>query len=296
MRAIVSTRVAVSLPALLALPSGAQQAADTQPAAETKPIPIEYVAPTDPAHQPIYETLKSNRVLEKFQEIFRIFPMAKPFGFKLAGCDGVANAWYDPDDRMITVCYEYIEEARRFAPKRVTSAGVTPDDAAIGPVVETFLHEAAHALFDVYKIPILGREEDAADQVAAYTLLQFGDESARRTIGGVAYNLKTEAKHTKANREAFANEHGLPAQRFFNLVCIAYGAKPKVFADVVEKGYLPKERAEGCEDEYKQVAYAVSNLLGPHMDKAAAAELKASLKDWKPTVRHPAPSNRSGRK
>jgi hypothetical protein len=40
-------------------------------------------------------------------------------------------------------------------------------------------------------------------------------------------------------------------------------------------------------DEYKQVAYAVSTLLGPHMDKAAAAELKEKLKEWKPAVRRP---------
>jgi hypothetical protein len=278
MRAIASTCFATLLLPLLALPSEAQDAANG------KPIPIEYVAPTNPAHQQIYETLKSNHVLEKVQELFRVFPMSKPFGFKLAGCDGEANAWFEPDDRMITVCYEYIEEAQKFAPKKVTRAGVSPEDAVIGPVVETFLHEAAHALFAVFEIPILGREEDAADQVAAYTLLQLGDDVARRMIGGVAYNLTAEAKHSKANREAFADEHGLPTQRFFNLVCIAYGAKPKVFADVVEKGYLPKDRAEGCEDEYKQVAYAVSTLLGPHMDKAAAAELKAKLKTWKPAA------------
>lgn len=282
---MVSTGIAaLLLLPLLALPGVAQQPADTQSVADTKPIPIEYVAPTNPAHQQIYETLKSNRVLERFQELFRIFPMSKPFGFKVAGCDGDANAWYDPDDRMITFCYEYVEEARKFAPKKTTPAGISPDDAVIGPVVETFLHEGAHALFAVFEIPILGREEDAADQVAAYTLLQLGDDVARRMIGGVAHNLSVEAKQSRPNRKAFANEHGLPAQRFYNLVCIAYGANPQLFADVVEKGYLPKERAEGCEDEYKQVAYAVSTLLGPHMEKAVAAEMKARLKTWKPAA------------
>jgi hypothetical protein len=157
MRAIVAIGVAALLLPLLALPANAQDAAGA------KPIPIDYVAPTNPAHQQIYETLKSNRVLEKFQELFRIFPMAKPFGFKLAGCDGEANAWYEPDDRMITVCYEYIVEVRKNAPGRFKAkrTGVSPEDAVVGPVVETFLHEAAHALFAVFEIPILGREEDA---------------------------------------------------------------------------------------------------------------------------------------
>src|SRR5688572_32230290 len=50
-----------------------------------------------------------------------------------------------------------------------------------------------------------------------------------------------------------AGEHGTPAQRFYNLVCIAYGADAQLFADLVQKGYLPKERAEGCAEEYQQV-------------------------------------------
>ena len=36
-------------------------------------------------------------------------------------------------------------------------------------------------------------------------------------------------------------------QRFDNVLCIAYGADSKLFADVVEKGHPPKEGAEGCE-------------------------------------------------
>lgn len=278
MRATPAICVATLLFPLLAVPGEAHDAASG------KPIPIEYVAPTNPAHQQIYETLKSNHVLERFQELFRIFPMERPFGFKLAGCDGEANAWFDPDDRMITLCYEYIEEAEKFAREKRAQDGISPEDAVIGPVVETFLHEAAHALFAVFEIPVLGREEDAADQVAAYSLLQLGDDTARRMIGGVAHNLSIEAKRSKANRQALANEHGLPAQRFYNLVCIAYGAKPQLFSDVVEKGYLPKDRAEGCEDEYNQVAYAVATLLGPHMDKTVAAEKKARLKTWKPAA------------
>jgi Putative metallopeptidase len=272
MRATASICFAALLLPSLALPCHAQ-------AVDAMPIPIEYVVPTKPAHQPIYETLKANRVLEQFQEFFRIFPMSKPFGFKLAGCDGEANAWYDPDDRMITICYEYVEEAQRLAPKRVTSAGVTPEDAVVGPVIETFLHEAAHALFDVFKIPILGREEDAADQVAAYILVQLGDEAARRTIGGAAYNLATEAKRNRRPVIGLWLTSIACRPNAFSIACIAYGAKPTVFSDIVDKGYLPKERAGWCEDEYKQVAYAVSTLLGPHMDKAAAAEAESKAQE-----------------
>jgi hypothetical protein len=35
-------------------------------------------------------------------------------------------------------------------------------------------------------------------------------------------------------------------QRLYDLLCIAYGADRDMFADVVENGYLPKDRARGC--------------------------------------------------
>ena len=79
---------------------------------------------------------------------------------------------------------------------------------------------------------------------------------------------------------AFADEHGTPAQRFYNVLCIGYGADPELFADVVEKGYLPKNRAEGCEDEYKQAAKAFKRLIAPHVDRKLAR--KVHDKSWLP--------------
>ena len=78
----------------------------------------------------------------------------------------------------------------------------------------------------------------------------------------------------------FADEHGTPAQRFYNLLCVAYGADPKFSEYLVTKGYLPKDRAEGCEDEYEQVAFAYQTLIGPHIDQRLAK--KVLDKNWLP--------------
>ena len=75
----------------------------------------------------------------------------------------------------------------------------------------------------------------------------------------------------------FSNVHGTPAQRFFSVLCIAYGADQKSFADVVEKKYLPKDRADGCVDEYEQAAFAFKTLIDPHIDKARADKV---LHNW----------------
>jgi hypothetical protein len=87
---------------------------------------------------------------------------------------------------------------------------------------------------------------------------------------------------------AFSDVHAAPAQRFYNLLCLAYGADPILFADFVKgdsKDYLPKGRAHNCKREYDQVAFAFLTLIRPHLDRQMAREV---LKEtWFPDVGNP---------
>jgi hypothetical protein len=186
------------------------------------------------------------------------------------GCDGVVNAWYGSDD--VTVCYEFVAEILRTAPEKEAPAGITRQDAIAGSLLDVFLHESGHATFDMLKIPLFGKEEDAADQFSAYIMLQYDKARARRLILGSAYqyNVAIPGAEITLALKKFSDEHGIPAQRFYNVLCIAYGADPKLFADVVEKKYLPQERADVCGDEYRQVSFAFKTLIGPHLDRERA--------------------------
>jgi hypothetical protein len=141
-----------------------------------------------------------------------------------------------------------------------------------------FCTRVGHAVFDYLSVPILGREEDAADQFAAYIMLQFAKDDARRLMIGTAYAYQVDASKPVTKKNPFADEHGLPAQRFYNVLCIAYGADSKLFADLVEKEYLPKDRAEGCEGEYEQVTLAMTKLIRPYIDQARAKRVRS--KRW----------------
>jgi hypothetical protein len=59
---------------------------------------------------------------------------------------------------------------------------------------------------------------------------------------------------------------------------MAYGSNPPAFKGMVDKGYLPKDRAEGCSDEYKQVAYAVKRLINPSIDAEMARSTRSAHK------------------
>jgi hypothetical protein len=237
-------------------------------------IQISYVPPRNPAHEVLFQLLKERRTLEKFNGLLSALRLPRPLLLKVEGCDGDSNAWYEDD--AVTVCYEYLEDLLRDAPKETTPAGVTRTDAILGPTLEVFLHEVGHAVFDYLSVPILGREEDAADQFAAYLLLQFDESDARRLIYGVAYTYNVDASKPRTKKNPFADEHGPPAQRFYNVLCMAYGADSKLFADVVTRGYLPRERAEGCADEYEQVLRALNKLIGPYIDQTRAKQVRAT--------------------
>jgi hypothetical protein len=239
-------------------------------------IQFSYVPPKNPEHETVFRLLKERLVLEKFKQFLSPLRLPRILRLNLTGCDGDSNAWYEDD--TVTVCYEYIDEQLKNAPKETTSAGVTRAYAIIGPTVEVFLHEVGHAVFDYLKVPLFGREEDAADQFAAYLLLQFAKDDARRLIAGVAYAYHTEASVPSTKKNPFADEHGLPAQRFYNVLCTAYGADPKLFADLVANKYLPEERAEGCEGEYEQIKRAMTKLIWPYIDRARAKQVRA--KRW----------------
>jgi hypothetical protein len=238
---------------------------------KSKQIRVEYVVPKNPAHQPIYERLKHVRALEHLQTLLSPLRLPRPLLLKVSGCDGESNAWYDGDS--VTVCYEYLADILKNAPEVTLPSGITQQDAILGPLIDVFLHESGHAVFDQLKVPVLGREEDAADLFSAYIMLQLGKEDARRLILGNVYQYKADVVNPQVPLTKYADEHGIPAQRFFNVLCIAYGADQKLFADVVEKGYLPKKRAEGCDLEYEQTAFAFKKLIGPYIDQNLAKKV-----------------------
>jgi hypothetical protein len=142
-------------------------------------------------------------------------------------------------------------------------------------------------------VPIFGREEDAADQFSVYLMLKAGKEEVRRLINGAAYQYRNGVQSENQNiaTKRFAEVHGTMAQRFYNILCLAYGADDQLFADIVADGYLPKERAEGCSFEYDQVAYAFKTLIEPFIDPKLAENFYQS---WLPPINSPVPRRPAG--
>jgi hypothetical protein len=249
-------------------------------------IVIEYVPPTEARQQRLYEMVKERRALEGMQEVFSPLRLPNDLTLKTKTC-GMSNAWYQRP--TLTICYEYLEDIVNSLPKEAPPAGMTVSDLVMGQFLYVVAHEMGHAVFDQLNVPLFGRAEDAADGFATYMMLRLGKMEARRLIGGAAYSYKDYIRNPQVTvpTTAFSDAHSAPMQRFYNLLCLAYGSDRETYADLIDAGYLPKERARSCRMEYGELNFAFQQLIVPHLDRELA---KAVLeKDWLPSTSGNAP-------
>lgn len=169
---------------------------------------------------------------------------------------GESNAFYRPETGTVTVCFELVDELDHlFAGDDDRNQSV--NDA----LLFTTMHEVGHALVNVLDLPITGREEDAVDQLAALILVDNAEDGDQAAINGV----RALPSGSEIDELAFADEHALNEQRFYNVLCLVYGQDPETWADWTRDGTLPPGRAERCPAEYEQTRAAWDTLLEPHL-------------------------------
>jgi len=239
-------------------------------------IETAYVPPKTVKYNAILDRLKKRRTLEFLAEF--ISPLVLPHAFHLVTAEcGEDNAFYSPGQWKLTLCYEFVENLERIAPKpgQRTKDGFTHDEVVTGEIVETLLHELGHAAFDMLKDPVFGREEDAADQMAIFLVLQFSPPVARLITRGDLFFWKNDKNPTAW--KAYSDEHGTASQRFYNVLCWAYGGNPQAFQDLADS-WLPKQRAENCAAEHELIRAAFAKTILPFIDPAMMA--KVQQRDW----------------
>lgn len=131
-------------------------------------------------------------------------------------------------------------------------------------LLSTLYHELGHALIDIEGVPIYGQEEDAADVLSILLIDAFYEEEAAVALAyDTAFGFLGEAERSKAEglAPAYWGVHGPDEQRYYNLVCLFYGAAPEERDDVAADLGLPEERAEYCPEEFEQANAAWGAIL-----------------------------------
>ncbi|MBI5201581.1 MAG: hypothetical protein HY925_08365 [Elusimicrobia bacterium] len=205
------------------------------------------------------ELLKGSRLFEDHIDALNAH-YALPFDIPVVAEDcGEPNAYYLPEKRRIRMCHELLGDSTRRIRPHVSPRRSAPD-VALADVLHAFYHEVGHALIDAYKLPTVGREEDAVDQFATLILLDSGPAGAEAAqVAALEYKLSA-----RESSPDFADEHSVDRQRAYNILCLVYGAHPRKYAGLIGRGSLPKARAETCREEYLHLKDAWKRLLAPH--------------------------------
>ncbi len=266
--------------------------------AQGSPIKVEYVTPKNPRLVPLRQRLMERKVLEELAEFVSPLKFKRELTFTTVQCDTV-NAFYSPGEQKLKMCYEFVEDLHKSLipfldgtfklPNgeiiKPNITGVTRGEAVVGTFVGVIMHELGHAVNDIQDIPILGKEEDAADQFSSFLMVQYGPDLARTAIKGTAlyWDLSAQTwdwgiRAGKVKHHYFHDEHSLSAQRMFNVLCVAYGRYADAFQDLVDQGLLPRARAQNCGSEYKRIEHAFLKTVMPQIDRKKMEEVRG--KTW----------------
>lgn len=291
---------------LLALAARGVSAQPVPPqAAGTGRLSVLYQDPREPRYRPWKEALERRRfLLDAARDLngFLIFP--KNVSLVFAQC-GRSGADYEPERSRLTLCYELIDKAAAAFAARAGYASDEPDKAVTalvdaagrpkgtagsalttrgdapetawrkalyGALVFAAYHGLGHALLDVYSLPRPGREEDAADQLAALLLVDHAGPDA------AAYALDAALLFGRLDRRQltsvdFLQDHYLSPARLSDFVCEVYGRDPERWKDLPALGGLAAEQAKDCRRRFLEDANHWNTALFANVrDKEALAK------------------------
>jgi hypothetical protein len=280
---VAAALAAASIVALVAFRPAHVTAADAQIPPNPK-VHIQYLKPQSAVLAPLRQRLMDRKILEEYSQFLSPLQLKQDLTVSTEECPDVRiNSDYNPAKHYIRICYEYlsmVENETAMPPDRLpplyalAGAGLMPefsrDEIIIGGFIFVLLHETGHAVFDIQGVPRLGHEEDAADEIAGFMMLQFGKDPALTMVKG-AINVDHEMDVSRQfNTLLMADVHSLDIQRYENILCLGLGHPQygSAFKELADK-YLPDARIPNCKLEYEQANRAFNATIMPYVDKEA---------------------------
>jgi hypothetical protein len=146
----------------------------------------------------------------------------------------------------------------------------------VGNMLFVLLHELAHAAIADLGLPVLGREEDTADEFAILTLLRMGTAFTHRVLTDATKGWFFSARRDRNDGEplAFYDEHSLDQQRAYQIVCLMVGHNPNEMADLANEMKFPDDRRESCKKDFARASLSWAAVLKPHRPEAGQPNIK----------------------
>jgi hypothetical protein len=189
-----------------------------------------------------------------------------------------ADARAELEKRIMDVTHMFQNDPRynRGKTPRQVQDGV---EFVTGNVLFVLAHETGHALIREMNIPVLGREEDAADSLATVVAVKMSNSFADRVVINAArgWFLSDQRDRQEGLPTVFYDEHGMDLQRAYNIVCLLVGAQPDKFKGLANEVKLPEERQATCKDDYNNASWSWEQALKSHKRKPEDPKTKIAV-------------------
>src|SRR5262245_53641944 len=236
-------------------PGLANAAPTAQPKIRHQPEPEPIVSDAAVARAlPLKRTIE--QVLDEGVDLMKDYRLPASIQIRSSSCGYQGSAMYDSTTHEVELCAEFIEQRYR---RSVRDGDAHPLEQARRVACFAVAHELGHALIQVYHLPVLGREEDAADQFAA---MLFLTHNRPNPVLGAAREFEHGARNARLDRDVLGDDHALDGQRAANLACWLYGFDSETYPEVAQS--LPAARLANCAAEYDGMVAAWTRLLAPY--------------------------------
>jgi hypothetical protein len=198
---------------------------------------------------------------------------------------GLAEAWAQPTPADFERFKSRIDEAVRGLSSHSQLKSIPANrreqlaEFVSGNMLFVLLHELGHATIGELDLPVLGKEEDAADSFASLTLIHIKSQFSEHVLAEAAKGWFMAERRDQKEGEpvVYYDEHGLNQQRAFQIVCYMVGADPIRFKDLAAETKLPKDRQQSCSEDYRKAAKSWGVLLQPHVRAADQPQTKIDV-------------------
>jgi Putative metallopeptidase len=152
-------------------------------------------------------------------------------------------------------------------------------DFVVGNTLMLLLHEVGHVLIAEFALPVLGREEEAADTYAALTMLRVGTSFTVHGLADAAKGWFLDARRDQeiGDKPLYYDEHNVSAQRAYQIVCLMVGSDPEKFKSLADEAKMPEERQKTCKRDYRKATEAWDAVLAPHLRQSGQPETKINV-------------------
>lgn len=233
---------------------------------------------------------KSSKLKRIVQILNNKFKLSYDIVIKIEDDDDIDDPegpFYDEDEHDISLTYQYILEVGsiyfNYKLKDVKNGVDTLRDISVeqrkrylsymmNVTYFDLFHEVAHALIDMYDIPVLGNEEEAADNLAVIISLE-DLKGGFQIVLDEANSYQLSYQEYEQEVSDYWDEHNLDIQRYYDLLCLLYGRKSSkliksisAWNDVDAVTFLI-ERKGFCEEQYESQRKAWLTLLKPYLHK-----------------------------